>query len=157
MHTYERSEAAADGKLPDLETYRFNDALDVVAWASVDHTIGWATWPEVWHLDGDGRFQCYFKASSGDSIRRWANDPSSLFRSRAEGRRTRGCANRWLIVESRPRWLHDDTINEEDARAFLATRSHLAGIGVHLVDAVIFDDARHWWSLHEVTTGDTAW
>ena len=33
----------------------------------------------------------------------------------------------------------------------------LERIGVDLVDAVVFDDQGHWWSLHELTSGMTAW
>ncbi len=102
MHTYQRR--WTPGEVPDLPsigTYRFNDALDVVAWAEIDPTIGWRTWPEVWHLDDEGRFQCYFKASSLDSTQRWAVDPSGLHRSRREGLESGACPDRWLIVESR--------------------------------------------------------
>ena len=30
-------------------------------------------------------------------------------------------------------------------------------MGIALVDDVIFDDAMHWWSLQELTSGSTDW
>jgi len=29
--------------------------------------------------------------------------------------------------------------------------------GINLIDAMVFDDDGHWWSLHELTTGSLAW
>ncbi len=48
-------------------------------------------------------------------------------------------------------------MDEADAHTFLVLSRNLAGIGLRLVDAVIFDDEGHWWSLHELTTGTTRW
>ena len=157
MHTYNRPEPAGR-KLPSITEFRFNDALDVVAYAELDSTLGWKTWPEAWHLDADGIFDCYYKASSCDSLTRWARDPSGLYRSRRQGLAEGGCTDRWVIVDSRPVWLHDAPIvGEGDAEAFLAVRGHLERVGVHLLDCVVFDDAGHWWSMHELTSGTTAW
>src|SRR5438105_4531026 len=137
MHTYRAlwTEGSV-GALPDILEYRFNDALDVIAWAEHDRTIGWKTWPEVWHLDDEGAFCCYYKASSLDSIRGWAGDPSGLHRSRREGLATGHCPRRWLIVESRQRWWYDPVIEEGDVKAFLAVREELSTIGLALVDTV---------------------
>ena len=141
-----------------IESYRFRDALDVVAMAEVDRCLGWRTWPEVWHLDDDGKFCCYFRAGSSDSIQRWADDPSPLHRDRAEGLRSGGCPDRWLIVDSRPNWLPQRAgVDESDAAAFVRLQDELGSIGVQLVDVVIFDDDQHRWSLHELTTGTTRW
>ena len=30
-------------------------------------------------------------------------------------------------------------------------------MGLTLVDAVVFDDQCHWWSMHEETSGTTRW
>ena len=159
MHTYAALWPEDEvGELPELEQFRFNSADDVVAWAQRDRTIGWMTWPEVWHLDDEGAFRCYYKAFSRDSIRRWAEDPTDLHRSRQQCLAEGECAGRWLIVESRPTWhVGEPTVDERDAEAFGSLRRELASIGVTLVDAVIFDDARHWWSMHELTSGAATW
>ena len=159
MHRYERLNTELnDPCAPPIEAFRFRAALDVVALAQVDRTIGWKTWPEVWHLDEEGAFACYYKGSTLDSIRQWATDPSPLHRSRIEGLRTTGCADRWVIVDSRPTWLHGGTATDEsDVEAFLRLRPTLQAFGVSLLDVVIFDDDQRWWSLHELTAGTTLW
>jgi hypothetical protein len=159
MHRFERLISDLDDvHPPSIEVYRFRGALDVVALAQVDRCIGWKTWPEVWHLDEDGAFACYYKGSTLDSIQRWAEDPSPLRRSRIEGLASGGCADRWVIVDSRPTWLHEGpTTDESDVEAFLHLRPAVEAFGVSLLDVVIFDDDQHWWSLHELTAGTTAW
>jgi hypothetical protein len=156
VHTYKRPNR--DAPLPpNIGEFRFNDAVDVVAYAERDLLIGLQTWPEVWHLDETGMFQCYFKGSSCDSLVRWADEPWPLERSRAEGLAHGGCVDRWVIVDSRLIRFTDPP-DEGDVRAFLDLRSHLNDvIGVDLVDAVVFDDRGHWWSMHELTSGTTAW
>ena len=145
MHTYAPLWPEDElGELPELEHFRFNSAADVVAWAQRDRTIGWMTWPEVWHLDDEGAFRCYYKACTGYSIRRWAQDSTDLRRSRHEGLAQGGCPSRWLVVESRPIWLGGQpTVDERDAKAFGSLRHELESIGVILLDTMIFDDARH--------------
>jgi|SRR5439155_10333335 len=155
MHTYDRP-AATFKLLPSIARFRFTDALDVAAYAEVDRCLGQKTWPEVWHLDETGTFACYYKGSSLDTLARWAQDPSDLERSRLGGLARGGCADRWLIVDSRPVGLGDPP-DEGDVWAFLSLRRRLAEIGIELVDAVVFDDDGHWWSLHELTCGTTAW
>lgn len=39
----------------------------------------------------------------------------------------------------------------------MLVRRALEPIGVLLLDAVVFDDDGHWWSMHELTTGSTRW
>lgn len=158
MHTYELR-ATPDDPLLEITTYRFRDALNVVAYAERDRLIGWATWPDVWHLDDEGRFGCYYKGSSLDSLERWAVDPMPLLRSRACGvSSSEGCRDRWVVVDSKPRWLWDQPIvSEATVAAFLMVRDGLKPVGVTLLDAVVFDDQRHWWSIHELMTGTTAW
>ena len=156
MHTYQRPLATPEPP-SDIDDFLFNDALDVVAFAELNPCIGKLTWPEAWHLDETGAFQCYFKGSSLDSLLEWAEDPWPLERSRREGLANGGCADRWVIVDSRPRW-HAVAPDEDDVRAFLDLRLHLRdALGVELVDVVVFDDEGHWWSLHELTCGTTAW
>ena len=48
-------------------------------------------------------------------------------------------------------------MDERDAKAFLRLRQQMHALGVVLVDAMIFDDDGHWWSMHELTAGTTAW
>jgi hypothetical protein len=136
---------------PDITAFRFRAPLDVVEFARHDRNIGWATWPEVWHLDEDGRFRCYFKASSLDRLVRWADKPWPLHRSRQEGLQSaEGCAPNWLIIENRTHARTDIPPSELDAHAYLVVREDLASIGVHLVDVMIFDGDFHWWSLHDL-------
>lgn len=120
--------------------------------------MGRLTYPEVWHLDDLGGFKCGFNGSSNDSIHRWAEDPWALHRWRVEGLLDGGCTTRWVIVEPRPHWRHrEGVMSESDAEAFLRVRRGLSMIGVTLLDAMIFDDENHWWSLHELTTGSLDW
>jgi len=156
MHTYEPLQSLRD-PIPSIAGFRFHDALDVVRRAQHDRLIGWSTWPEVWHLDDNGEMRCYYAGSTGESIRRWADDPSSLLWARYEGMRVGGCTRRWVIVESRNCWIEDALVNEGDAQSFLRVREHLAAVGVQLLDVVIFDADCHWWSMQELTTGSTRW
>lgn len=157
MHTYTAPTECPD-PFPSMTEFAFHDALDVVAYAEIDLRIGHITWPETWHLDETGTMACAFQGSSCDTLKRWSRDPSPLYRSRREGLATTGCAGRWLIVDSRPVGLpFRPPVDNGDARAFLRLRRHLARIDVELVDAVVFDDEGHWWSLHELTSGTTAW
>ena len=155
MHTYIRPTTIPE-PFPSFEDLRFRDALDVVAYAEQVLSIGLNTWPEVWHLDDEGRLACAGPRSSCNTIKRWARDPSGLFRVRRDGRVT-ACGDNWLIVDSRNVFYEPPIVDEGDVAAFLTLRRKLRRVGVHLLDAVIFDDAGHWWSLHELTAGTTAW
>jgi len=142
---------------PEIDGFNFRDALDVAAWAENDRLIGWKTWPEVWHLDDHALVHCYYKASSCSSLKAWAADPADLFRSREEGLQSPdGCTDRWFVVDSRPA-EHAARPDEGDVEAFVLVRRALEPIGVLLLDAVVFDDDGHWWSMHELTTGSTRW
>jgi hypothetical protein len=158
MHTYELRATPRD-PVPDITTYRFRDARDVVAYAERALVIGRRTWPEVWHLDEVGQFSCYYEGSSLDSLEQWAVDSTPLVRCRAAGvRSSDGCADGWVVVDSKPSWLRGEPIvTEATVAAFLTVRDRLELLGVTLLDAVIFDDLRHWWSIHELITGTTAW
>ena len=48
-------------------------------------------------------------------------------------------------------------VTEGDAQAFIALRSSLARFGITLLDVVIINEEFQWWSLHELTSGTTAW
>jgi len=140
----------ADAPSPDLEAHRFRSPDDVVEWARRDFTIPTKTFPEVFHLDVDGAYRCGYRASSLDTIGRWADDPHDLLRSRWEGMATMRCADNWLILE--PRTLPSATVppTEADAQAFAHVRKVLATVGVQLVDLVVFDSGFHAWSMHEL-------
>ena len=156
LHTYTKPDPTS-GPPPSISAFRFVDALDVVRWAELDCTIGWQTRPDVWHLNDSGEFSCYQKCSTLDSIRQWAKNAPPMCRARPEPARA-DCPDRWVVVESRPSWLHDQPIvDERDGEAFLTLRRKLVRDGITLLDAVLFDDEGHWWSMHELTTGTTSW
>lgn len=158
MHTYTRPPRTAP--LPSKEGRRFRSALDVGAYAEVDILLGAATVPDVWHLDHTGENRCGMRGTTPESLQVWAGDPYRLRRSRAEGVRSReGCARHWVIVDSRPFSMRGKPIppDEADVAAFSSIRADLLTIGVDLLDALVFDDQGHWWSMHELTTGTTAW
>lgn len=159
MHTYQPVNVTDPSDLPSIVGLKFRDALDVVEHERISNLVAWRTWPEIWHLDASGEMQCYSKGSSCDSIRRWAEDPYSLLAPRLEIPMPKGCGDRWLIIESRTLlWDEDgETVSELDAKAFVELRTLLADEGIDLVDVVIFDDADHWWSMHELTSGSTRW
>ena len=77
-------------------------------------------------------------------------------RWRLAGLRDGGCTTRWLIVDSRPTGIRQP-VDAGDAEAFLRLRDELSTIGLTLLDAVVFDDQCHWWSMHEAATGTTRW
>jgi hypothetical protein len=133
----------------DITDHNFRSPDDVLEWGRRDSLVTWKTWPEVWHLDHDGVFHCYFKASSGDGIREWCDDPIDLHISRFAGQEAEdGCAPNWLIIESRQDYLYDPAApTEQDAWAFGAVRREMAAIGVNVVDCVIFDSTSQWWSM----------
>ncbi len=143
-----------DQDFPLLEALRLRGPADVVEWASRDSSIGAMSWPEVHHLDSHGAIRCGFRAFSRDSIRRWAEDPSDLHRSRREGLAAGPCPPDWLIIESRQRWMTSGVlVTEADAQAFEVVHHELAVIGVRLLDVMIFDDEAHWWSMGQLLSG----
>jgi hypothetical protein len=84
---FKRHPEVDDLPIPNITDYCFRCPLDVVDYAPQDRTIRWATWPDVWHLDANGRFRCYCKATSLDGLRHWAEERYGLHRSRREGLR----------------------------------------------------------------------
>ena len=63
-----------------------------------------------------------------------------------------------MIVDSRRSFFYDPPIvDEADAHPFVVLRRKLRRAGIDLLDAVVFDDAGHWWSMHELTSGTTRW
>ena len=158
MHTYER--IPQPDPLPegffDIGAHPVRCADDVVDWASRHPTVGWMTWPEVWHLDEHGTFCCYTKGSSLDTLKGWADDPSALRCSREEGLRTTGCPDHWLIVDSRSDGA--TPVDEGDVEAFVRLRPRLDRARASPSStSMVFDDECHWWSLHELTTGTPTW
>jgi hypothetical protein len=157
MHTYEPFSEQEQLAEPDIEEFRFLSPLDVAEWARYNEYIGHRTYPEIWHLDLQGQFQCYTPGYSTNSLQRWAADPQSLFISREHGLAAGDCPNRWLIIETLVPWRDHIAPNEADAYAFGFLRSSLATVGVELVDAVMFDNTHHWWSMNEMVTGSLDW
>jgi hypothetical protein len=159
MHTYQRRwpEDTTDWKFPDFEDYRFRDAHEVARYAELDPVLAWRTWPDVWHLDDEGRFSCSSKGSSLDSVHRFAERPADMLDCR-EVPVDSPCPSHWLVIEPRHPWLGDRyQVTEDDARAFLRLRRGLSKHGIALLDVVVFDQEFHWWSLHELTSGTATW
>jgi hypothetical protein len=158
MHEYEQLWSDdPDERPPSIGEFRFQSALDVVGCAQHWCHIGRTTWPEVWHLDETGALVSYFKGSSLDSIKTWADDPSYILHADRRSIVSVAGRERWLIVDSRQAWKHSPIVDEGDVAAYVTLRAHLSSADVDLLDAVIFDDQFHWWSLHELTSGATTW
>jgi hypothetical protein len=117
MHTYQRrwADDPSARVLPRLSDFRFNNALDVVLYAELDWLVTWRTYPDVWHLDDDGTFRCGSKGSSLDSVRGFAENPSTLLRCR-EVVLDEPCPDRWLVIEPHHPWRKDRyRVDEGDA------------------------------------------
>ena len=119
--------------------------------------MGRSTHPDIWHLDANGQFQCYTPSYTTNSLKRYAEDPHDLFVSREHGLELGDCPSRWLFIEPLLPWNDHPVPDEADASAFVVLRATLETIGVELVDAVMFDDACHWWSMNELLTGSPLW
>jgi hypothetical protein len=159
MHTYQPrwADEPEARTLPDLGAFRFTNPLDVAAYAEVDWLLTWRTYPDVWHLAESGAFRCSSKGSSLDSVRTFAEEPDRMLACRMVDL-DHPCPDRWLVIEPRHEWLGDRyQVDEGDAQAFLSLRRSLAGHGITLLDVMVFDQEFHWWSLHELTSGSTAW
>jgi hypothetical protein len=143
---------------PVTEDDVFRCAEDIVAKAELWPMFGRQTFPEIWHLDPEGHYRCGWSASSLCSLVRWRDDPfwlnEHLRHSRADG-----CTHdRWVVIDSRPTMFRSqDGVSEADARAFTTLQQRLARKGIDLVDAVVFYDLQHWWSMRELTRGTTCW
>jgi hypothetical protein len=104
-------------------------------WAEYNPYIGRSTHPDIWHLDNDGRFQCYTPSYTTNSLKRYAEDPQDLFISREHGLALGDCPTRWLFIEPLLSWNDHAVPDEADASAFVILRETLEAIGVELVDA----------------------
>lgn len=158
MHTF-TPEWPADlaGREPVPATkFTYRNANDVAKYAAQEPLTTWYTWPEVWHLDSRGRWRCYSKGSSLDSVHRFAERPVHMLQCRLDEPR-RGCPHNWVVIEPRHVGRRHYQVTEADAEAFVRLRAGLADLGVHLLDVVVFDQEFHWWSLHELTSGTTEW
>jgi hypothetical protein len=154
MHTYlPGDEPAAAG----ITTRRFRRAEDVVGLAAIDPRIGRSTWPEIWHLDDGGAMTCCLRGCTCDSLMGWARDPSPLLQLRLEGIDLGSCGSDWVLIESRPGGNGRPAVDSRDSEAFVLLRSELYEVGVRLLDALVFDDRGHWWSMHELADGTTEW
>lgn len=159
MHTYPKGWTSEwPTEYPVSASDTFHRAEDIVATASVWPLMGRATYPEVWHLDAAGHYVCGWLASSLCTLVRWAEEPRWL-RTHLRHARADGCDNdRWVIVDSRPTGFPGrEPVSEADGRAFLAIQRDLSQLGIDLLDAVVFDDAQHWWSMRELAHGSTTW
>jgi len=142
---------------PQLTSFVYRDALDVVRYSELEPLTTWYTYPHVWHLDDGGVWRCCSRGSSFDSVRRYADEPEIMLHCRETPVKP-PCPNNWVMLEPRRPHREDEyQVSEEDARAFIILRGRLAVYGISLLDVVVFDQDNHWWSLHEVTSGTTAW
>jgi len=159
MHSYRPRWPAdrSDWEPPSPADFTYRDARDVAEFASIDALTTWYTYPHVWHLDERGRWHCHSKGSSLDSVRRFAQSPEHMLQCRLVPT-DEPCPDYWVVIEPRQRW-HGDRydVTEGDAQAFIALRSSLAQFGITLLDVVIINEEFQWWSLHELTSGTTAW
>jgi hypothetical protein len=160
MHAYQPQwpEDHSDWESPSPTTFRYRDALDVVAYAELDPLTTWYTYPHIWHLDDEGEWRCCSKGSSLDSVQRFAENPEWMLECRLTPVDP-PCPDNWVILEPRQRWHRPDRydVSEDDARAFLELRRRLAEFGITLLDVVVLTEDFRWWSLHELTSGTTAW
>jgi hypothetical protein len=159
MHTFQQEwpDDLAGREPVSATSFIYRDATDVVKYAAKEPLTTWYTWPEVWHLDGRGRWRCGSKGSSLDSVRRFAERPEHVVECRRVEPR-RGCPNNWVILEPRhPGRSGLYEVNDVDTAAFTTLRLGLSKFGVTLLDVVVFDQEHHWWSLHEMTSGTTQW
>ncbi len=159
MHSYQPQwpDDSSEWTPPNPADFLFRDARDVANFASIDRLTTWYTYPHVWHLDEGGRWCCCSKGSSFDSVRRFAAEPEDMLQCRLTPV-DEPCPDYWVVLEPRHRWDPDlYEVTEGDAEAFVVLRRGLARFGVTLLDVVVFDEDYHWWSLHELTSGSTAW
>lgn len=159
MHTYQRpSDDQRTGLRADPDPPPLRSLDDLVAWASTEPAFGAREDLTVWHLDGGGEVTCWHEACSMTTLVAWAVEPSALVAARLSGLDRGGCGDRWLITDSRTRFsVAPVPPDGDDVAAFLSLRSELADIGVDLLDAVVFDDTGHWWSMRELTMGTSDW
>lgn len=131
---------------------------DLVDWASGTPEVGAVDWLDVWHLAPGGEVTCQCESCSCSSLVGWAVDPTPLLQLRYGGLDRATCGDDWLIVESRsPRSGTCLPPCDADREAFERLVQELGGVGVTLLDAVVFDDDGHWWSMRELTTGSIEW
>jgi hypothetical protein len=163
VHSYEPHREPDGTRGPDqtddlTEIGPFTGPEDLVAFMARDDSVSQDPRPYIYHLDANGRFCCGHYDSRWANVRGWAEYPTSLYLPQLIEPRA-SCPNRWLVVESRPtRKRRPCVVNEADAQAFVVLRTAVAEeVGLDLIDVMIFDDKYHWWSLHELTTGQTAW
>lgn len=159
MHRYSPRWSATDDADtgPNLDDYTFRDARDVIEYAADDRLTTWYTYPWLWHLDDRGTARCFSKGSSLCDIQRFAEEPDIVLAPRQFSRRA-SCPPFWIIIESRKNWRRLGTdVTEADVAAFIDLRKTLAKHGIALLDDIVVNEQFEWWSLHELSSGTTAW
>lgn len=159
MHRYQPQWPSEPSEREPLSPadFVYRNAFDVERFAAQEPLTTWYTWPEVWHLDQEGRWKCCSRGSSLDSVRRFAEAPQRMLDCRRT-RAGRRCPDYWVILEPRHPWRTGRyEVTEADAEAFITLRHGLAVFGVTLLDVVVFDQNCRWWSLHQLTSGTTTW
>ncbi len=144
------------------DDFAYHDARDVVRFAETGPLLTGRANCESWHLDRDGRYVCGTNGTHRDSLASWAADPARLVRTFLDFRTRGTCSPRWVFVDEREDDGCDDDEpagipGEADVADFLRLRAQLEVVGLTLMDAVIFDQREHWWSMCELLTGSTQW
>ena len=143
--------------LPDLDVpdRPFVCADDVAQFALEGGILTGQRRTHSWHLARDGRFACGTRATCSNSLADWAAQPNRLIEAFLDGRPEQSCSPIWVVIDERPSGLPDpcELPVEHDVEQYLQRQLEVAGIT--LVDAVVFDDQRYWWSMCELLTGTT--
>ena len=145
------------GPPPNIGDFAFNDALDVIEYAGCEGGFERKRSTEIWHLDQAGTYCCGSRFSPDTDIRRLADQPGILRESRRQGLATGGCPDRWLVNEYQAVRRDGRPPDEGDVQAYRTVLTMLAGLGVHLVDCLVWGPDMRCWSLHELTSGTTRW
>ena len=161
-HTLDHSailDRAATHDATPFDDRLFASGLDVARSAAAGDVLVGQRRCESWHLDRDGRFVCGTRGTVLDSLANWANDPRRLVDAFLNGRSAGACSPTWVVVDERLAQSFEDAHppGELDVEHFMRLRRQLDVAGITLVDAVIFDDQRHWWSINELLTGQMQW
>ena len=148
-------DSSAEG--PDLGDFQFSETRDVIDYCEQDRASLWRTWPEMWHLDDEGRLRCSTHGSSIlCSVQDYADNPRKFM----AGRRIdvgHPCPSRWVMIEPRHELDEHYAVTEADAEAFVRLSKACDHRGITLLDVVILNQDPCWWSMRELTTGTTAW
>ena len=144
---------------PEIAGRSFSSAHDVARYAVDGGILSGDRRTHSWHLDRTGEFTCGTRATVCDSLESWSAHPKRLIDAFLTARPALTCSPHWVVIDERPTSGFDacSPPGEHDAEQFLRLRRQLEVAGITLMDAVIFDDQRQWWSMCELLTGSAEW